>query len=302
MEVALALQDKSQLPFASNINSGTLLDSERQTLSLLDKLTDFTKKISHLYFGSEFCQYRIPTLEEVEAAYTLCKELQYTFTFVTPYVPQSGLNKLIQIFSWLNEQRNDIEIVVNDWGVCYHVTKNYDHLLVNIGRLLNKMIRDPRIAHLYDDEEAPERAKSVFMSQTLSTPYFAQFLKRMNVNRIEFDSFIQPIEKTVDNFGMKATMYVGYGVVATGRSCLVGTLHKAKEDKFRGDIVCKQQCVRYVAKMDHKQEALGQLQVNTYQKGTTAFYEQTDQLIDKSLKEALELGVDRLVISPKIPV
>lgn len=306
MEVALALQDKSQLTFLEEeLNNMTLLESEQSIFSMIkDQVNVSTGSITRLYFGSEFCQYRITPLEDVQAAYELSKEKGYHFTYVTPYVPETGLNKLRPILTWLHDQEDAdaIEVVVNDWGICFAIARKFPKLQISVGRLLNKMIRDPRVAHLYDEEEAPKRAKSVFMNTSLDTPYFTQFLRRMNVQRIELDSFIQPVEKAQDSYGVPASLYIGYGVIATGRSCLVGTLHKPSEEKFLGDIQCKQQCMHYVAKMDNTREQLGQLPVNTLQKGNTAFYEQTETLLKEGLEEAQNMGVNRLIISPKIPV
>lgn len=303
MELALAVQDAKQL---------SLLDSrerlspiEQETIKVLEENIERRFHLTEperLYFGSEFCQYRIAQLEDVQKAAALAKEKGFAFTFVTPYVPENGMKWLLPILEWLNAQEDPVEVVVNDWGMCYAIATKYPNLHIVIGRLLNKMIRDPRVAHLYNRAHAPERAKSVFMNSSFETPYFRQFLDRFQVKRIEYDSFIQPIEKMADRDGLATSLYLGYGVIATGRSCLVGTLHKRKEDKFRGDMQCKQQCCHYVAQMENTREQLGQLPVKTMQKGNSAFYQQTEELVENVLDWADAMQVDRLIISPKIPV
>lgn len=306
MELALAIQDHRQLElFHTNRDKwqNDLMENERKTLAHIEHtygMSIFDSK--RLYFGSEFCQYRIPTVDDVKIAYEMSLQRGYQFTFVTPYVPEAGLQKLLPIFTWLHERDETVEVVVNDWGISYAVATQFPKFELNVGRLLNKMIRDPRVAHLYNEENAPQRAKSVFMNTSLDTPYFSQFLKRLNVKRIEFDSFIQPVEKTVDSFGIPASLYIGFGVIATGRSCLVGTLHKPKEEKFLGDVQCKQQCTHYVAKMENKRERLGEIVVQTMQKGNTAFYQQTDTLVEEGFEQAKRMGIDRIIVSPKIPV
>lgn len=306
MELALAIQDRRQLSLLENYKNMQQLSSiEQQTLMLIEN--ELLEKYNlqapqRIYFGSEFCQYRIPTLEDVQKAYEIVTGYGYEFSFVTSYVPESGMQQLLTIFSWLNQQETGVEVVVNDWGICYSIAKNYPNLIIVVGRLLNKMIRDPRVAHLYNQKAAPQKAKSIFMNSAFEAPYFQQFLQRYNVSRIEYDSFIQPIQQTKEREGMPSSLYLGYGVIATGRSCLVGTLHKPSEEKFKGDVQCKQQCTKYVAQMHNTRPTLGQLPVKTMQKGNTAFYQQDEELMRKGLEWANEMNVSRIIISPKIPV
>ncbi|MFC5587818.1 hypothetical protein ACFPRA_02710 [Sporosarcina soli] len=303
MELALAVQDAKQLSLLENRER--LSPMEQETIAILEENIKRKFQLTEpdrLYFGSEFCQYRIAELTDVQKAYEYTRERGYAFTFVTPYVPENGMKLLIPIFEWLDSREDAVEVVVNDWGMSYTVATKYPNLQIVIGRLLNKMIRDPRVAHLYNQKNAPERAKSVFMNSSFETPYFRQFLERLQVKRIEYDSFIQPIEKSVDREGLATSLYLGYGVIATGRSCLVGTLHKPREEKFQGDIQCKQQCCHYIAQMENTRQQLGQLPVRTMQKGNSAFYQQTEELVGNVLDWADDMQVDRLIVSPKIPV
>lgn len=306
MELALAVHDVKQLFLLENMHDDEKLSQmEQETIQLVEQnvAREFqVTKPNRIYFGSEFCQYRIAPLEEVQTAFYAAEEKGLAFTYVTPYVPETGMKMLFPILQWLHEQEATSEVVVNDWGMCYAISTKYPSLKIVLGRLLNKMIRDPRVAHLYNQQSAPERAKSVFMNTSLETPYFKRFLDRIGVTRVEYDSFIQPIEKSKDREGLPTSLYLGYGVIATGRSCLVGTLHKPKEEKFQGDLQCKQQCTLYVAQMENTRPTLGQLPVKTLQKGNTAFYQQTEELIQEGLRWAKEMDIDRLIITPKIPV
>jgi hypothetical protein len=304
MELAIACQDRQQLSLLKeNENSSILNSIEKETFSyirnrLMESVGAFSPK--RLYFGSEFCQYRIPKKEDVQRAHDEAKEQGYDFTFVTPYVSEIGMKKLFPLLEWLEKETSGTEVVVNDWGMLYAIATNFPSLELVVGRLLNKMIRDPRVAHLYDQTDAPKQAKNVFSRSSFDNPFFQTFFQHFRVKHIEYDSMIQSVQ-LLDS-SLRTSMHLGFAVVATGRSCLVGTLHQPKEKKFKGDVSCKQQCRHYLAELINKRPQLGKLPVRTWQKGNTAFYQQTSEMIEKGLDWALERGIDRLVVSPKIPV
>ncbi|NSL51407.1 hypothetical protein [Calidifontibacillus erzurumensis] len=309
MEFSLAVQSSDQLKVLDQLSDfNDFTDVERETFANVQKaLRSYYNSpvFTRLYFGSEFCQYRLPKPEEVIKAYEKAVDLGYSFTFVTPYVTERGLNELKQLFAVLHEEavrdKKMIEIVVNDWGVLYEVKQNYSNFQPVIGRLLNKMIRDPRVAHLYDREDAPQKAKSVLQSSAVSVSYFKNFLKKNRVNRIEFDNLIQKMESPLEE-DFSSSLHLGFGCIASGRSCIVGTLHKPKEEKFKGEIKCKQQCRHYQVELVLKKEKLGTIPTRNFQKGNSVFYQQTMELIVKGLQWAKEKNVNRIVVSPKIPV
>jgi hypothetical protein len=304
MELAIACQDIQQLPLLKeNERLHGLNPIEKETFSSIRERVCHrfgTFSPTRLYFGSEFCQYRIPKEADLKKAYDYAKEHGYNFTFVTPYVPEAGLKKLFPLFEWLEKEENGVEVVVNDWGMLYAIATTFPSLQPVVGRLLNKMIRDPRVAHLYDQTEAPKQAKEVFFHSSFENSSFQTFFTRFRVKHIEYDSFIQPVHMLENP--LYTSLHLGFAVVATGRSCLVGTLHQPKEMKFKGDVSCKQQCRHYVAELVNKRPQLGEISVRIFQKGNTAFYQQTLEMIEKGLEWAFENGIHRLVVSPKIPV
>ncbi|MFN3477211.1 MAG: hypothetical protein ACK4Z6_06630, partial [Candidatus Methylomirabilales bacterium] len=72
---------------------------------------------SRVYFGNEFCQHLIPTLAHLRAVYLAAVEKGFTFTLLTPYITDDGLEKLKPLLSFLSTREDLIEVVVNDWGV-----------------------------------------------------------------------------------------------------------------------------------------------------------------------------------------
>lgn len=310
MELALAIQSSKQLnQVIDPWKNEHYTEVEQETLKNLEEtLAGFSvsNHFSRLYFGSEFCQYRLPKLRDIQKAYEASLDAGLLFTFVTPYVPQQGLTQLEEILKYLDqkaEQNNEkVEVVVNDWGVLYAIKHSYSQLIPIIGRLLNKMIRDPRVTHLYSAEDAPRKAQAVVSNTAMEVSYFQKFLLDHQVERIEFDNTIQKMEADGGMGDFSSSLHLGYGCIATGRSCLVGTLHKPKQEKFKGDVVCKQQCQHYQAELVSKKGNLGVLPTRNFQKGNSVFYQQTKEMLEQGVKWAVSKNIDRFVISPKIPV
>ncbi|MEC1778064.1 hypothetical protein [Schinkia azotoformans] len=310
MEFALAIQSTDQITCLDqpwNISDHSLI--EQETLGNVQNILQSfyeSPTFTRLYVGSEFCQYRLPKVHDLVRTYHKAVKSGFLFTFVTPYITQAGMVQLKQLLAVLHEEalkNNDtIEIVVNDWGVLYEVNQNYSQFQPVVGRLLNKMIRDPRVAHLYDREDAPQKANAVLQTSAVSVSYFKRFLQTNQVKRIEFDNLIQNMGSPLGEEDFSSSLHIGFGVIASGRSCLVGTLHRPKEEKFKGEVKCKQQCRHYQVELVSKKERLGALPTRNIQKGNSVFYQQTEELLVKGIQWALEKNVNRLVVSPKIPV
>lgn len=312
MEIAIAIQNIDDLtffeyPWIASDHSMVEKETMEEVYAVLQERFGACKP-ERLYYGSEFCQYRLPLERDLLTAFDFANEQGLPFTFVTPYLPQTGLTKLKSLITSLAEQMEQVnnaskpvEVVVNDWGTLYFLHREYPQFDLVLGRLLNKMIRDPRVAHLYDQEEAPVAAKQALQESASSVSYFRHFVDRAGVKRIELDNMIQGMHVAYEDW-LPASIHLGYGSVATGRSCLVGTLHKPRESKFKGDVVCKQQCRIYQAELVNTNERLGALPTRMIQKGNSVFYVQEEALLQKGLDWVSQHDVNRIVYSPRIPV
>lgn len=310
MELAIAIQSVKDVsffeqPWKPTDHSPVEQKTMRAVYALLQEHFGEMKP-TRLYFGSEFCQYRLPREREVLDAYDYAVSHQLSFTLVTPYLPQAGLIKLKWLIQSLashmeaNPPACPVEVVVNDWGSLYYLKREYPQFELVLGRLLNKMIRDPRVAHLYQRDEAPEAARKALQESSTTVSHFRQFVEGAGVKRIELDNMIQGFS-TIDEW-LPISLHLGYGCVATGRSCLVGTLHKPKESKFKGDVRCKQQCRHYLAELVNTNQHLAPFSARMFQKGNSVFYVQEENLLKQGLSLLEHREVNRLVYSPRIPV
>lgn len=313
MELTVAIQSKDEMGILENPwDHPCLTEIELETCQSLKKAISETFgdiQPTRVYFGSEFCQYRLYTIQDLVATYEAVERLGYDFSLVAPSLPQMSIEKFDSILSEFAKfisgaaSGKKIEVICNDWGTlqlvkCAH-RKTFTPVL---GRLMNKMIRDPRATQYYNREVAPTLANAHFKQGSYSINYYRDFLKEAGVETIEFDNHYQGVNYEQLNGEFKVATHFNYGCIATGRACLVGSLHVEKTEKFRGHIVCKQQCRHYTAEMVNQNKTINTMEQRVFQKGNSAFYIQTYDQIRAGIIDAQRSRVDRLVFSPKIPV
>ena len=110
---------------------------------------------SRIYFGSEFCQTLIPTVESLERALDFARSKNLEFSFVTPFVTESGLYCLEEIFGFLESRVENCEVIVNDWGVLEVLSRRYKGFVLSLGRLLTRQGRDPAMGRVLKKQLPP---------------------------------------------------------------------------------------------------------------------------------------------------
>ncbi len=85
-------------------------------------------------FGSEFCEWKIPSLESLEKAYTRIVDRGKDFVYVTPRVSDSGIKKIRKHLDFLNRKRK-IDVIINDLGTL-NILQDYSELKPFLGRQL----------------------------------------------------------------------------------------------------------------------------------------------------------------------
>lgn len=169
---------------------------------------------SRAYFGEEFCQYLIPSAGNVRKALSASEREGLDFTLLTPYVSESGIDKLKVVLRVLPD---GTEVVVNDYGVLELMRDcNLEPVL---GRLLHKFKRDPRISAL--KKKLPKTAVDYFLSSNLSQDRFRDFLREEGIGRVEVDNF--PYGLDLGDWEGHLTVYHPYVYVTTTRYCLTKT-------------------------------------------------------------------------------
>jgi hypothetical protein len=97
-----------------------------------------------LYFGSEFCEDRLPDLVEAKAFCAVAREGGLEPTLLTPLVTPEGLRVVSRLIAGLTANDWQPAVVFNDWGVLGLLRDRHPSLPRRAGRLMNRSLRDPR--------------------------------------------------------------------------------------------------------------------------------------------------------------
>lgn len=261
-----------------------------------------TAAFTRLYFGCEFCERRIPSLTDLQRAIAMAAEHGLDFTLVTPYVDEDGLRQVEALLALLAECCPEAEVLVNDFGVLHALRSGGYRFPVVLGRLMNRMIRDPRVADYYAAPGAPGEALTALRQSGVAAPAYQQVLQRKAVARVELDNLIQGFDISFSDETMAGSLHLPYGVVTTTRHCMIGSLNQPKELKFVPGVACRQQCQQYTFAMDPAQARPDQPQRPMWLKGNTVFYGQDPDLITRGYAQATAMGISRVVYHPLLPL
>jgi hypothetical protein len=254
--------------------------------SRLEALQAWTDTCDRIYFGHEFCQRLVPSIDHTRQAAACAAERGWTFSLVTPFVTNAGL-RVVQkrIEALLTEAPKGLEIIVNDFGVLNWLHREHPSIPIALGRLLTKQKRGPRILRIV--ERLPKAAKAHFQRSNIDASHLTLFLKEMGVERIELDNILQGIQR---DGGMQASLYYPYAYVSTTRLCLL--MNGEQPDKnLRSISTCHKECQRYDVTLSHTD-----MPVPLQLRGNTQFFRN-----DTLPKDLAALNITRLVHEPHLP-
>lgn len=241
-----------------------------------------------LYFGVEFCEIKIPFVDEVKQAFAYSRSNNIRFTLVTPYVTDSGLAAVERAFAVLPDD-GSVEVVANDFGVLRRLLKSYPKLIPVLGRLLVKQKRGFGISSQQKDA-GPALAEH-WRSAAADSETVQSYLVELGVNRVELDNLVQGMSSDFSKSRMAASVYAPFGYVTTTRYC-PWAFDGATWPNMRGR--CGRPCLRGMI------EGTGDVFERTiFLAGNAQFYK-NDVL--PPAKELLGKGIDRIVYETNIPV
>ena len=264
--------------------------------------------ITRIYFGNEFCEELIPSLEQVKIAYQKSVELELGFTFVTPYVTEYGMDKITKVLEYLNTLESNIEILCNDWGTCELVHTKYKNLTIILGRRLDKVFCDPRISEEEYEEVYNEASLAYLRRPNLFVPIYQEIMQKYSIKRVEYDCYPQGMDLSTEQEmpGFEGvSVYLPFGFVTTGRMCMMRFLNQEGGNKFDYSGPCKYACRKYnqiMKKNINVRRVNGNYVMNDtlqlYRKGNTVFYEV------ENFDEILENNhlINRVVYELELPI
>jgi hypothetical protein len=283
-------------------------------ITKVSQLRYVNKGYSRLYYGQEFCERLIPSLKELKEILSFIMKKRMGFSFVTPYVTNTGLKKLKLLFELLRSMKVNCEVIINDWGILNLINHNYPNLSPVLGRLLTKQKRGPRLIkllkrqtriRLMQNPQNPKIKHIVFQkkfppdldfyykgSNASSVPIIHDFLISQRIQRIELDNTGQGLCLGLRKGMLSASVYLPYVYISTTFYCLTAGCDQKKKSLLKNK-PCSRQCQRYLFELRHKS-----MSKVIYLKGNSQFYKNTRI----QFKEWQNLGVDRIVYEPEIPV
>ncbi len=168
-----------------------------------------------LYFGTEFCEDRLPDLGEADAFCALARRRQWEPTLLTPLVTPDGLRSVDRLLTGLVAKGRAPAVVFNDWGVLGLLRARHPSLPRRAGRLMNRSLRDPRA---YRDAPAGRAAHDASRYARLR-----RFFSGLGVAAIETDVDLDGgyLGDGTDaaGAGLCRALHVPFTFAASGRSC-----------------------------------------------------------------------------------
>jgi len=234
---------------------------------------NITNNIQWIYYGSDNCEYLMPTKQEVEKALNLYeqankkyffKKWKKWFVLVTPYVGWKMLQRAKETLDFLNSVWK-FEVVVNDLWILRHIEKNCENLTPIVWRLFHKLLKTPLVDTYWNHAHVPgqlmknkktaeideiqkkivENQNEFYNSIELSFPTFVKFLNKHNIDRVWLDFmnnrtkiFEKEYEKWID-------LYYPWALVFTWRLCDTSAIENPERWNYTTDEVCPRTCRRY---------------------------------------------------------
>lgn len=241
------------------------------------------RAIGRLHLGSEFCETLLPTTAALRQALGHSRDAGLGFALVTPILSDAGLSHLSSLLPLLPE---GAEVVANDWGTLRRVGRVRPDLIPVAGRLLCKLIKDPRL---------PSSEWARLYPHGLHSGPFGAMLDRLGAARIEMD--VPPFADLRDfrSTTVKVSVHAPYGFSVKGRSCRIGSLAQPPEAKFTAGQDCRRDCLIYVGGLSRPET--GSMDLPTFQRGNTLFYRHSDAMLETVAAAMAEGWVDRLVLT-----
>lgn len=257
--------------------------------------------IERIYFGTETCEHLLPSLDEVRKAYQISHEKEYGFTFVSPYGGPKLMNKIKPVFDFLSDKQ-DVEVVVNDYGVLHILISEYQMLKPVIGRLLNKMKRDPRFsvsgydiaqANLKNKAKVEKNQIGALQNSSYENELLQNLLKNRGISRIGVDSVPQGFnKKALKKWKFPLDLYWPWTYITSGRSCAVAAYTDSSMEFHINEKLCQKQCKLYGFTFDSDKKMKP-----TLQRGNAIWMSSADDA-----EQSFNMGFERLVFIPYIPV
>jgi hypothetical protein len=280
----------------------------------------------------EFCQHLIPSVDDLHAAVDVARERGWGLSLLTPYATDAFVERIDALMAVM-EGAPSPEIVVNDWGVLRRARAR--GLTVVLGRGLDRAVRDPRIPDVGPEHLGGEELPTSWRQASHGASSFRALMARLGIERIETDVPLQGLVPLPPG-GPAMTVHVPWGMIASGRICMVNAWGKPASLRFVAPTHCDAPCRKFTLELrapwSRREGGAGALPTvdagqilpltallnrrrnnlpaaesdpapRFWQKGNTHFYKLQGETLARALAWASDQErVDRVVVAPEIPM
>lgn len=239
------------------------------------------KRIEYIYFGNEFCEYKIPTVDQLKRMLDICRTDGVRCVLVTPVVSDYGINKVSGLIDFLVNSSITIPVVINDMGVFELIKKKEYSGEYIVGRIFEKSSHDCRASREEFDDYYGENGKKFARTPGVISEYSRMIFVGYGVNRYEFD--LSKVGFDLSSNG-NYSLYWPYSYLTTGRVCMFRSLDLCGKDKFLvGDVGCGKRCMKY--NVEKRKPINGyssgkKAEMFLFQKGNTMYFINDDMDLD----------------------
>jgi len=231
------------------------------------------ENIQGIYYGNEFCEYHIPSIEQIIDHYEFAEKNGLKFVLVTPLISDYGANLLRKTFSRLESICSKMELVFNDYGA-YHIAHSMKFKSLALGRILSRQKRDPRLTKFISPgSKVPKFGVDYFKKSVANSP--PQFLKEFGISRVEIDNLLHG--NFDEDCAVSCSLYYPWGYISMSRWCHGGLTNPP----------CNKDCCKDSCTLDDRPI----MPVELYHFGNVLFF--------KNSKIPFLKSVDRLVYMPE---
>ncbi|CAA7612307.1 hypothetical protein [Magnetospirillum sp. SS-4] len=242
--------------------------------------------VTRFHLGSEFCETLLPTEIQLRQAVAAVGAAGLGVALATPVLSVAGMEALAGLLPHLPP---GTEVIANDWGCVGLLRESRPDLVPVAGRLLCKMVKDPRL---------PSAEWTRLYPHGIHSGPFGAVLARMGVERIEMDA--PPFARMEDfrSGRVRVSVHAPYGFSVKGRACRIGSLSAEPGDKFVSGQECRRECLIYVGTLSRGEAGDGDgTDLVTYQRGNTLFYRHSPAMT-AAVDAAMAKGwIDRLILN-----
>jgi len=193
-----------------------------QTENMKDLRESVYSNCSGIRFGSEFCEWKIPSLGNLKEAYTMAKEAGKNFSYVTPRISETIIDKVKGQLDFLNG-KGDAGLVFNDLGML-SLLEYYPNLMPHLGRQLVFIpARCPweQITNFEVGFMARRHVAKIFYQTNLNNTRTVNFFLERGVRNVDLEWIPHcfPLYKPLKDAGFNLSVHLNLTPVTSTRKC-----------------------------------------------------------------------------------